>query len=296
MQVSPPDLKKFPPEEQLRTCQRLADLARDVLEEAPIGRRTDLPGERMILALSGRAVGTFNAVLPLAEAGYGDQVGMLARALFEANVDAYWIAEQPSEAQRLATLHLRQARLLVAENWNLHERRDGDPALPLFAEDIRDRAMLAKLFGPNGQRHWTRLSLFDRIAAIDESVPQARDGELRARYENDNRLANFLLHGSPMALNDRIEESASGRATIHIGASAQHLANGLQHAYWSYERLLLLVCKRRAPHKASTVEDLYELGWPTLQTITVPALKKVGRNGPCPCGSGRKVKDCHGDL
>jgi hypothetical protein len=24
------------------------------------------------------------------------------------------------------------------------------------------------------------------------------------------------------------------------------------------------------------------------------ALKAVGRNGPCPCGSGEKVKRCHG--
>jgi len=25
-------------------------------------------------------------------------------------------------------------------------------------------------------------------------------------------------------------------------------------------------------------------------------LPKVGRNEPCPCGSGRKYKNCHGKL
>ncbi|MBV8841955.1 MAG: SEC-C domain-containing protein [Bryobacterales bacterium] len=25
-----------------------------------------------------------------------------------------------------------------------------------------------------------------------------------------------------------------------------------------------------------------------------PALPKVGRNDPCPCGSGKKYKKCHG--
>jgi hypothetical protein len=248
----------------------------------------------MILAVWGRAMGTFEAVLLLGEGGYGDQVGMLSRALFEAAVDAYWIAKNPAESQRLATLHFRQTRLLVAENWNEHERRDGDPALPLFGEDISDRAKLAKLFGSKGQKHWTQLGLPDRIAAVDELVPQEQEGELRACYENDNKLANLLLHGSPMALNDRINETGLGKATIRMGASAQHLANGLQHAYWSYQRLVLLVCQRRVPKAGPRVEELYALGWPLLQTITVPALKRAGRNGQCPCGSGRKVKDCHG--
>ena len=28
----------------------------------------------------------------------------------------------------------------------------------------------------------------------------------------------------------------------------------------------------------------------------VRAVPKVGRNAPCPCGSGRKFKHCHGAL
>jgi len=28
----------------------------------------------------------------------------------------------------------------------------------------------------------------------------------------------------------------------------------------------------------------------------VANLPKVGRNEPCPCGSGRKYKNCHGKL
>jgi preprotein translocase subunit SecA len=27
-----------------------------------------------------------------------------------------------------------------------------------------------------------------------------------------------------------------------------------------------------------------------------PAPKKIGRNDPCPCGSGKKYKQCHGNL
>jgi hypothetical protein len=197
-------------------------------------------GNRMILAVWGRAAGTFSAVLILAEQGYGDQVGMLARALFESAIDAYWIAAHPGEAERLGTLHFRLMRLLVAEQWNEHERRDGDPALPLMVEDIRDRAMLKKLFGGNAHKHWSTKTLPARIEAVDSTLPQDLDGELQARYEDDNRLANLLLHGSTVALNDLITDDAFGNVTIRSGPSEQHLANGLRHAYWSYQRLALL--------------------------------------------------------
>ncbi|MGO1068889.1 SEC-C metal-binding domain-containing protein [Lysobacter sp. CA199] len=32
---------------------------------------------------------------------------------------------------------------------------------------------------------------------------------------------------------------------------------------------------------------------PTARKITAPTWAKVGRNDPCPCGSGRKAKHCH---
>ena len=31
-------------------------------------------------------------------------------------------------------------------------------------------------------------------------------------------------------------------------------------------------------------------------TTVAPDLPKVGRNDPCPCGSGKKYKACHGKL
>ena len=35
---------------------------------------------------------------------------------------------------------------------------------------------------------------------------------------------------------------------------------------------------------------------PPASQPTVRAAQKVGRNEPCPCGSGRKYKHCHGKL
>jgi len=290
-----PELRTPPLSERLRVCRELADLVTQTLEGARVAE-AGRPGNRMILAVWARSAGTFSAVLLLAELRYGDQVGMLARALFESTIDAYWIAANPAKAEALGIQHFRLMRLLVAQHYNEHERRDGDPALPLFTEDIQERAKLSKLFGTKGQRHWSTDGLPDRIAAIKDTLPQDREGELQARYDDDNRLANLLLHGSTVAMNDRITEDAFGNVHIHSGPSEQHLANGLRHAYWSYERLAVLIAKRRNPDAQAGFERLYAEGWPRLQTITLPAIKKAGRNGRCPCGSGLKVKECHGSL
>jgi uncharacterized protein YecA (UPF0149 family) len=83
---------------------------------------------------------------------------------------------------------------------------------------------------------------------------------------------------------------------MNAGPSEQHLANALRHAYWSYARVTRLVSSRRLPEMLAEADAIYREGWPRLQTITVPALKHVGRNGACPCGSNRKTKDCHGAL
>lgn len=146
MQVLPPRVKLFPRAERVRVCRELADLLPVTFQAR------DGTGARMLLAVWARAATHFEVVLLIAEQGYGDQVAILARALFEGMIDAYWIAKHPKDAQRLATLHYRHTRLRAAEHWNAHERHDGDPALPLFSEDLVDRTMLNAQFRIQGSK------------------------------------------------------------------------------------------------------------------------------------------------
>jgi hypothetical protein len=40
--------------------------------------------------------------------------------------------------------------------------------------------------------------------------------------------------------------------------------------------------------------SLSKVVWPSSSRAPLPRqVAKVGRNNPCPCGSGRKYKDCH---
>jgi preprotein translocase subunit SecA len=53
----------------------------------------------------------------------------------------------------------------------------------------------------------------------------------------------------------------------------------VQYHHADYEEAL---ANAAAPEKKSTPQER--------------ALPKVGRNDPCPCGSGKKYKHCHGKL
>ena len=47
---------------------------------------------------------------------------------------------------------------------------------------------------------------------------------------------------------------------------------------------------------ADTSAQAYQAAQTSTQTVTAPRHidQKVGRNDPCPCGSGKKYKKCHG--
>jgi len=291
-----PVTKNYPLSERRRVCERLGELIDElVLGTMPLAERPG-SGGRMILGSWARAHTTYGAIIVLAseEEPDGQTVVMLSRPLFETMVDLYWIARNPLEAQDLATQNYRLLRIVIPEHYN-RSLKPGDRALPVDPADLADRETLAKTFGAKGQKHWTTLDLRARAKAVNEDVPQDSLGELDARFDEDHHLANLVLHGSPMTINDRLLGTA-GRLTVQLGATDQHLPNGMRHAYWSYYRIGHLLVEQFAPDHLDHLRASYREGWPTLQTITTDAIKAAGRNGSCPCGSKRKTKDCHGRL
>jgi preprotein translocase subunit SecA len=50
------------------------------------------------------------------------------------------------------------------------------------------------------------------------------------------------------------------------------------------------------PGSGGNIMEMEPRGIPETAAPFVRAMPKVGRNEPCPCGSGRKYKHCHGTL
>jgi hypothetical protein len=256
----PPVLKTLPLVERLAACESLGELIDElVLSAMPFVERAG-SGERMILARWSHAQTTYGAIVALAheEEPDGQTIAMLSRPLFEAMVDVYWIASNPVKAQDLAVKHFRLLRIVVAKRHNAR-LLPGDPSLPIHPADVADRASLSTFFGSEAQKHWTTLDLRSRIRAVDADVPQDVDGELNNRYYEDNQLANLLLHGSPMAINDRLEPSATG-ITVRLGPTEQHMASGMRQAYWSYYRVGSLLVSRLLPSRLDDLIAMYRAG------------------------------------
>jgi preprotein translocase subunit SecA len=52
--------------------------------------------------------------------------------------------------------------------------------------------------------------------------------------------------------------------------------------------------RRREPQRLSFISDQPQASDPSGKTDPIKAEEKIGRNDPCPCGSGKKYKHCHG--
>jgi preprotein translocase subunit SecA len=113
-----------------------------------------------------------------------------------------------------------------------------------------------------------------RAAEADQAQPQGRPG----RHSKTGSQA-------------RAGQQASGAASTRGGGSAPAVPAGLA-AVGGLERPQ----PRRPLQYSAPSED----GSGTAQRTSAPGgsgtdYSKVGRNAPCPCGSGRKFKQCHGD-
>ena len=51
-----------------------------------------------------------------------------------------------------------------------------------------------------------------------------------------------------------------------------------------------------APNETGEAETVADRGLLGGRATPAGALPRVGRNDPCPCGSGKKYKHCHGKL
>ena len=57
---------------------------------------------------------------------------------------------------------------------------------------------------------------------------------------------------------------------------------------------LLRFCLKRGAAEHVRYGDPDEEIWKDEERLSQPAAQRVGRNDPCPCGSGRKYKHCCG--
>jgi hypothetical protein len=233
----------------------------------------------------------------LARDGFGYQAAMLNRSLFEAMVDAHWVVMNPRLALERIRDHAAYMARVNARTSAKYPRQFGDLAKPAPLNAAEEKR-LRKLF-KGGTGSWTGLSLKERVDVISPRWPEGMGREhLFFAFDIANSINNYVLHTTPWAMSrtTRSATAADGSAAVRFnaGKSAEFRSEALFGSFWIASALVRLMLQERDLDVEGFEDGLYARGIRAFVSIRPEDLSKVGRNDPCPCGSGLKFKRCHG--
>ena len=278
---------------ELSACLQLRD-AYLVRCEPWKGRSAESPADRIILLEVGRSTKTYRASIELARKGYGEQAAMLNRALFESMAVARWINENETVAAE------RFPRAAEFEDYLTMERLKNtgwlEPGEELEIE-LDDEALvsLRRDFGKYNEGLWTghdgiRELLNDIRTQFTEEEWTMVQNYLRTGHQENNQL----LHSTAGGLRRAYLDLEDGRYGIWTGPSDAMIARALFSAHMIYQQAIVLAAERFDLAERQGLDDLLAHHGSAFVRFTKDELKDVGRNDPCPCGSGKKFKHCHG--
>ncbi len=205
---------------------------------------------------------------------------------FNADVDARaWLAAEPELEETVLRRRVIEA---VAANYAAKSTRYGSELMQHLEKDIMLRTL---------DQHWR-----EHLAAMDylrQGIHLRSYAQKDYRYEYKREAYELFS-----AMLERVKfDTASMLTRVEIRSEAE-----MQREEEERQRKLLAALQLQHAEAASALaaapsaeEAERELmadadGASSPQSPIVRGERKVGRNEPCPCGSGKKYKHCHGTL
>ena len=205
---------------------------------------------------------------------------------FNADIDARsWLAAEPELEE---TVLRRRVIDAVAANYAAKSARYGTELMQHLEKDIMLRTL---------DQHWR-----EHLAAMDylrQGIHLRSYAQKDYRYEYKREAYELFS-----AMLDRVKfDTASMLTRVEIRSEAE-----LQRDEEERQRKLLAALQLQHAEAASALaaeppaEEIGrevaadDEGGSSQQSPVVRGERKVGRNEPCPCGSGKKYKHCHGTL
>ncbi|HEX3078750.1 MAG TPA: SEC-C metal-binding domain-containing protein [Lachnospiraceae bacterium] len=161
-------------------------------------------------------------------------------------------------------------------------------------EEWRDYAYSQDTNQKMGQLFWANYfniekGIYEQLLASPDTVVTGTVAELAQKYGTDIQTMTGFLDG----INDSLKnpnpiETMEESTEVNLGFDKELLYYNMVgcNADWLYEL--------EAWDNLLTAEKRKELYLQQKKSGTVVKEKKVGRNDPCPCGSGKKYKFCCG--
>jgi hypothetical protein len=250
------------------------------------------------LALAGhlaRASKSAMGIINACEYGYGEIGQGALRGLGETMVSAYYMSLDPeARAERFESYAKLEAihayRFLERMGW---EREAQTP------EHFRDEKWIAEVEAQFPRR--VDGSFQEPMNRVVAAVAPCWRNE--AAGEEEFRRVAEILHffgdrHSHIGTTDTVNllRVENGQLVMHLGPGKKWVPQTLVVTAWVYGQMFDLW----AEHFELPDMDSWRRRWRLLvrrcQILSPEAVQGVGRNDPCPCGSGFKYKRCHLDV
>ena len=105
--------------------------------------------------------------------------------------------------------------------------------------------------------------------------------------------ANIRMHSTSWSLDEAVRGKDGETIEFKVGPSPDYLSQGYYGAFWAYSQTLTLVADFFDMPRREELTAFYEQAFPPFRDFSKEQVRGVGRNDPCPCGSGKKYKRCH---
>jgi Family of unknown function (DUF5677) len=244
---------------QLKACRDLLALAHNELG-AWSGRAVKRGADRIIVAEAARATKTFDGVVRLCEAGFGEQAAMLNRSLFEAMAIAHWVSDNRRLAVGLFARHSHYNAVLWYETFDrLGWLTEADRVRRPKAGP-KKRAEFKKLFGTYGTEPWVKRNLPALLREIEHLWDEPGRGQLWAFHDVPHRHNNQMLHSTATAAGAAHIAATANELRFTIGASNQLVIQALLTGYWTYGQVFSLLIHVFRLASRAEFERLFESG------------------------------------
>jgi len=258
-------------------------------------RRVETKYDLALAAHLARASKTAMGIINACEYGYGEIAQGALRGLGETMVSAYYMSlDAEPRAERFEAYAKLEAihgyRFLERMGW---EREAETP------EHFRDDAWIAEIEAefPRRVDGWMQEPMNRVIDAIAPCWRGDAQGEQQVRQVADI-LHFFGDRHSHVGTTDTVDllRVEHGQLVIHLGPGKKWVAQSLTVAAWVYGQIFDLWAEHAEMPDLESWRRRWRLLLARCQTLDPDAVRDVGRNDPCPCGSGFKYTRCHLDL
>ncbi len=180
-------------------------------------------------------------------------------------------------------------------NWNISGLRDHYLGWLTDPTDLR--------FSQDQLSGMTRDDVVDVLNNKAQAILEKKEAEIGS--DMMRLLERFsLLSSVDQNWMEHIDNMDELRKSIHLRSYAQHdpVIEYRREGYAMFDEMVEAIREQTARKVLTTtivpkkqveenIEDAAQAGGPSSTTVKK---KKIGRNDPCPCGSGKKYKNCHG--